>query len=387
MKIAIYLDGANQAIDNAMQWHVMYEIASSLTSFCEVEVIDSNKLGSESAKAKLIAQRYDLLITYNKSALELQNTSGENIISMITKPHLCWLVEHPVTFYDQYKNSESSNRHYLFTNISHENFKTAVGLAGGCSALLFGSKKLNSSIKFKSRPIDICIAAQWRGLPYENEFWRNQTGITKEFFESVADYQNIEENKDTFSAYLEVARILNINLRDIRTHLRFMKVLYWHARKHERIKVVQDMVATGLTVALIGGDSWKQVLPNYDNVIFIEPCKHETLLEYYQQSKAVVATNCSNGACERVFDAMAAGAIALTENSFNLDNYISDEPILIKYQQLEAYKINNTIVDCILGQTGAPLAERGHVEFLEKHTWEQRAVSLFSILTELNSQL
>jgi hypothetical protein len=385
MKIAIYLDEVNQAIDNSMHWSVMQHIGKELAKKVEVIFIDPIKLGSKESLSRIKKQNYDILFTYNKTGINLiEDSTGENLMSLLEVPQISWLVEHPVTFYDGYKKTNSPNRNYIFPNSTHNIFAEKMGLQGRYSNLLFASNEKKIIKNFKDRSFDICIAAQWRGAANTNAFWESMTGFEKKFFEEINQLQNTKDGNDVFQAFLVVADYYKIPEENINYFAPALKALYWYARKIERIKMVQDLVSTGMNILLVGGDEWKAVLPNYENVIFANPCTHQKLIEYYMQSRAVASTNCFNGANERTFDAMSCGSISISENSPTLMKYFNDLKDIIFYERNNAELKSEIICDLLTDNLNSELVgENGREIFMRDHTWASRVNDLSILMSKI----
>lgn len=388
MKIAIFLDEVSQAIDNSMQWSIMNNMSSELIKFHEVFVIDPLKIGLDNAIKVLLNQDYDVLITYNKTGTNLiKSDTGENLMSTIERPQISWLTEHPVTFYNQYYQTNSDKRNYIFTNPRHNYFANEMGMQGNFSSMLFGSsiKKINKD--YKSRNFDICIAAQWRGPADSNNFWHDMDVKSKKFFEDINTLQHLEDGGDVYTAFVAAAEYHQIPFENNKDFAIALKALYWHARKTERIKLVQDLVASGLKISIIGSQEWKQVLPKHNNVTFLNYCTHEKLIDYYTDSRAVASVNCYNGANERTFDAMSCGSISIAEDSPTLKNKFNDLEDILFYQRLSAKDKMKDFFEIIKDvNISEGIAQNGLDKFLKSHTWEDRAVELSNFINDTVSR-
>lgn len=382
MKIAIYLDEVNQAIDNSMQWSVMRHIGQELAKKDEVIFIDPLKMGPKESLNKLKKQNYDILLTYNKTGTNLiEESTSQNLMSLLEVPQVSWLVEHPVTFYADYKKTNSENRNYIFPNSTHNLFAKKMGMQGQYSNLLFASSEKKITTRFKDRPFDVCIAAQWRGEADSNAFWKSMTGFEKKFFEEINQLQNTKEGIDVFLAFLAVAEYYKMPQENINDFAPALKALYWHARKNERIKMVKDMVSSGLKILLVGGDGWKSVFEEKNQVTIVPPCTHDCLTDYYMNSRAVVSTNCSNGANERTFDAQSCGAISIAENSVTLENKFEDMKDIIFYDRLNLINKVAEMEDAIKNKTkGNLISEEGTHKFINNNTWKHRVGDLYKVL-------
>jgi len=384
MKIAVYLDEVSNSIDNAMQWAIMSRISESLHDQ-ELMIIDPLAIGKEEAIRVLMQQDYDALLTYNKTGTDLKirldDGTEASLLSAIHRKHVAWLTEHPLTFYDQYMSSQC-DRHFIFPNESHSFFAESMGLQGSFSTQMFGSSPAKEIAPFMAREFDVCIAAQWRGPAEANAFWRTLTGKTREFFEDVVYLQDIIETRDTFTAFLAAAKHHGMDEKEIVHAGSAMRAIYWYARKKERIKLVQDFACSGLKVALIGGEDWKEVLPNHENMYFVEPVAHEHLKKWYQNCKSVVTMNNFHGANERVFDAMAAGCLVFGECAPTLMEQLGRENAVF-YEPNKAIDKISDLKQLIKSGSAKKMAETGTDRFMASHTWRHRGDYLSALMTEL----
>jgi rhamnosyltransferase len=387
MKISILLDEANQFIDNSVQWNTMHQIGKELENTHEISFIDTKILGQEKALSKLLEQDYELLLMYNKTGTNLTSHSeSEPVLKLIDRPTVSWLVEHPITFHDNYINIDSNKRHYILANTQHSLFTKKMGLLGFNESILFGSSIKKNLYQPKDRKYDVCIAAQWRGSGDNNEFWKNRNQTEKDFFEKINYLQNQDDNCDVFTAFCAVAEFYGISNDKYNSFLPSLKALYWHARKKERIKMVQDMVSTGLKILLIGGEGWKEVLPDHSNVTFLGVCSHNELMIHYQNSRAVVSTNCFNGANERTFDALSCGCISISEKSPTLSKSFGKNGIVF-YDRFKLNERNRYIID-LINSAGSleSFANNGLEDFKNSHTWQHRAMQLNTFIEKVSTQ-
>jgi hypothetical protein len=195
----------------------------------------------------MLAQNYDAYFTYNRSGTDIFYVSSgisKYLMSMIAKPHVCWLTEHPLCWYEKYYQSPNK-RHYILPRLSHATFLKEMSLVGTYSSQLFAADARLNYKKHIDRRYDVCIAAQWRGSEKANEFWVGRGGNTGRFFSTIAIAQNSDSAKDTYVAYVDVARRMNFDITNKLKHGQYMKGLYWHTRKKGGFK---HEVQHGITI-------------------------------------------------------------------------------------------------------------------------------------------
>jgi len=375
MKILYLIDPVSNAVDNSFQREVVMRLARSTSLFAETFVLDTEQTGRKAAAAIMQKQEFDLYFTYNRTGTDIKvaNAKGEelNLMSTIQRPHACWLTEHPLCWYENYFTSQK-NRHYILPRTSHATFLSGMGLTGEVSEQLFAADPHPLQKSHKDRKYDICIAAQWRGPAAANEFWTRADESARVFFENVLVAQQADPNKDTYIAYLAVAQAMGVDISDRLRHAQYMRGLYWHARKSERISLVQDIVSSGLDVAVIGGDAWKSVLADSPAVTYFPECSHSDIVDIYADSRAIVNLNAANGACERAFDCAAVGAMLITEYSPAMEQLFANHDAAVFYHAAYKQESIQLIVDLIKSGNSELVGANALERLTAHHTWAHR---------------
>jgi hypothetical protein len=381
MKILYLIDPCSNEVDNSYQREIITRLALNSATENDIQVIDRGQLGDSDTVEVMLAQNYDAYFTYNRSGTDINyqsNGVSNNLLSMISKPHVCWLTEHPLCWYAQYFHSQN-NRHYILPRLSHANFLKGMDLAGTYTTQLFAADAQFNYKKHVDRKYDLCIAAQWRGSEKANEFWVGRGSTAESFFSTVALTQSSDIAKDTYAAYIHTAKSMNIDISDKLKHSQYMKGLYWHARKKERIELVQSFVNSGLKIALIGSDEWKSVLGDVSNVEFYDNCDHANLLDIYADSRAVLNVNAANGVCERAFDAASVGAMIVSEYSPEIERIFGSADSVVMYNPTLASTSINLICELVQSNASEILGNNAYNCLVNGHTWDHRAKWLNTI--------
>ena len=375
MKILFLIDPVSNTIDNSFQREVVTRLANAQNSSMQTLELDTEVVGRSAAAEIMLRQDFDAYFTYNRTGTDINVPSGEgeeiNLMRGIQSPHICWLTEHPLCWYENYLLSQNV-RHYILPRASHTSFLSGMGLFGGISEQLFAADPYALQRSHRDRMYDICIAAQWRGPPAANEFWLQADTSTRLFFENVLATQTADPNKDTYIAYVSVAQSMGIDISDKRRHAQYMRGLYWHARKSERIGFVKDLVSSGLKIAIIGGEAWRSVLADSTGVTFFPECSHSEIIDVYADSRAVVNLNAANGACERAFDCASVGAMLITEYSPAMEQLFANNDAAIFYHPTYRQESNQLIVDLIKSGNSEIVGANALRCLKDRHTWAHR---------------
>lgn len=385
MKILYLIDPCSNDIDNSYQRKIINRLALSSSLEDDVQVISTDEISTASAVDLLLDQQYDVYFTYNRSGTDLSFTRNgikTNLMRAISKPHVCWLTEHPLCWYEKYHQSQN-HRHYVLPRSSHATFLKEMDLRGSHHSQLFAADPKPNLKLHRHRTYDVCIAAQWRGSEKANEFWADRGNLAEQFFQAVSFAQISNAERDTYAAYRDLARAMNIDITDKIRNSQYMRGLYWYARKKERIDLVQNFVKSGLKIAIVGSQEWKSVLPKFSNVEFHENCSHDKLLTIYSDSRAVVNLNAANGACERAFDAASVGAMLISEYSPEIEHIFGAKDAVIMYNsELNDMSIS-IISELIRSNASEALGNNAYYCLSEGHTWGHRGEFLRTIFESL----
>ena len=383
--VAILIDdSSNFYVDNVMQRQTLEELSITLRHEFNIQWIDRTKLGSKQTNKILLKQAYDILFLYNKSGTQLQSSTGQRILSEISKPRVSWLTEHPVTFAADYLASEGANTHYIFAHEHHADFMAALGSTASYSNMPFGGyvQSRETLAPRGDREYDVCIAASWRGDESANVFWKNQPQPIADFFDDVVSLQDTDDHRDVFRAYLLAARRHNVTVKNLNQHLGAMKSLYWYERKRERISLLKALCKTDLKVLLVGDEGWEEITGKSPNITRIDPCSHTELTGWYLRSKAVACTNNFNGANERIFDAIGAGALPIMEGNNALANLIGND-MAFTYKPNHFNKSMLSLPEWLSCRDSSHYLDLCHDLMAGQHAWKDRAQLVAELMSNL----
>lgn len=124
---------------------------------------------------------------------------------------------------------------------------------------------------------------------------------------------------------------------------------------------------------------WKKYLGNKRNVVLHDPVPFTQSIEIMKHAKIVLNSSPWNkfGGHERIFTAMACGALVLTNENMFLREHFQDGKSILYYQPYSwdtaNHKINEFLAD---GDKRRRAAEQGRTLLVNNHTWDHRAAQL-----------
>ncbi|WP_213152336.1 MULTISPECIES: glycosyltransferase [unclassified Neochlamydia] len=121
--------------------------------------------------------------------------------------------------------------------------------------------------------------------------------------------------------------------------------------------------------------NWKSYFKNQSNIITHDAVTYEKSIEIMKQSKIVLNSSIKNkfGAHERIFTALAAGALVITNENDYLKNFFSHDVDIAFYQYHGLLNLNQMIVDYLADEDHRQqVAENGREIVMTYHTWDAR---------------
>lgn len=163
-----------------------------------------------------------------------------------------------------------------------------------------------------------------------------------------------------------------------------------YTRGIDRIRLIQGIKTA--KVHIFGGTSqrdntrvrgWAQILGPLPNVIYHPAIPYKDSLEILKQSKICLNSNpfFKNGTHERIFAALACGALPLTMDNLWVRENFEDEKDLLTYQPGKWNEVEGRINE-YLGdpQKLKEVVESGREKVMKFHTWDNRVDELSEAL-------
>lgn len=152
-----------------------------------------------------------------------------------------------------------------------------------------------------------------------------------------------------------------------------------YIRGIDRVNLIRSIKNARIDIfgSEIEGGDWKKYL-NQSNVVIHGPIPFNETVEVIKQAK-IVLNSCptiKDGAHERVFTALASGALVLSSSSQYLREQFPQDAIIF-YDEIPREKVNSLIDDYLENPSKrASAIELSGQIVMEQHTWEQRAKQL-----------
>jgi spore maturation protein CgeB len=158
--------------------------------------------------------------------------------------------------------------------------------------------------------------------------------------------------------------------------------LEMYLKGKERMELLQSIQDAEIHVfgSSSGEKNWKTQCKNRPNIVVHDSVSYDESLEIMKKSKIILNSSLKNknGAHERIFNGLAAGALVLTGENIYLREYFKDEENILFYRFSEAKQINQKINDYLAHESKRKeVVAHGREIVMKHHTWDQRVETLF----------
>lgn len=345
-----------------------------------IKMIDlSNEMGVELITNNKYLDNTDALITFNCLLGDSKNIStGEFLLKNLQIPFIGWLVDDPIYHLNRLR-PHIPKRHTLCPSEHHLKFIETEKIHSKNKILLSGTSSKETIYDFKERTIDILIIASFMGdanslfLKFKDSYYdllikKTLEYLSKDKYLRVADALKIQSNRLGYE--------INYNNP---IDLEIAYLLHLYQRIIDRNNIIRSICSSPFNVTLIG-DGWEKFLGLLPNVIFLNNMDTRNTDTYIQRSKIVLSINSSNGACERVFNAMSYGCCVLSDNSTSLESLFKENKDIVYFNKNTMHNINNILGNILESGNGESIANRGYKNVGGNHLWENRVDSLLSYI-------
>lgn len=304
--------------------------------------------------------------------------SSKPLFAELPIPYIGWLVDDPIYHLNRLK-PYIPKRFTLCPSDHHIKHLEVEKVQAKNSVLLAGTSKKESILDFKDRPIDILIAASFMGMPDLN-INNFPEGVYQLLVNKTIDQLSGDKYVRVFDALLSQSRRLGYDLLLDPNYPALAMHIHLNERKKDRLNIIKAIAETGLNITIIG-KGWGAILPPHEHLTFINEVNTEALDDFVSKSKLVLALNSSNGACERVFNAMSYGCCVLGDFSTTLETLFKEGKDIVFYEKNNFKNLKNKLSDLLHSNMAESMASRGLAKVESSHLWTHRVDEIVKLST------
>lgn len=343
------------------------------------------------ALARFVQSPVKAAITFNNLAFNLEIVSGKNLWEEMNIPCINIVVDHPC-LYKSALDAAPANAVVLSVDRKQMDYLQRFFPRILTTGFLPHGGKMPAEkiIPIKQREIDVMYAGGLSKkyapdvMPDFSQFPFDAEAVADQAYKRLIADTNltIEEVIEQILTEQGIA-VTNEQLSDIITQLHYAEML---AVSYYREKLIHTMLNYGLRVHLYGRGWDVCDFVNHPNLIWEGTVSPQEVIVKMQHSKIVLNTTTwfKDGAHDRIFNGMLAGAVAVTDESIYLNEQFQgypkadeDHAEIILFHLKEMDQLAKTLRD-LLEQPDKlqKIADNGRKKAELCHTWECRAKEL-----------
>ncbi len=358
-----------------------------LSQNCDIFIFDCEHHAESSTGLFAFARSgIDAAFFFNNVGLLQTLEQGDNLWETLHIPCYDFLVDHPMYYADSLDFAPADTT-LLCADQTHANYalrfygrlKDAVFLpTGGCEAADVLTKVPEhgtpSYDAFCQRPMDVLFIGSYKyhsdtpSDAFEKDIIRHLQSHTDHTFEQAVEACAKESGKTGPTTDAELKQIIE-KYRFTETNL---TALY-------RKSIMKALLDAKITVHVYGNGWAQSGLTAYENFVLHAPVSFEEGIKLMSQTKILLNHMAwfKHGSSERIFNAMAQGAVCVTDSSEYLDTILTHGENCCIYDIRHpengavAREINHLLSD---PQNAARIAANGQ-QIAAEHTWKRHLLS------------
>jgi len=328
----------------------------------------------------------DFTLGYNGAP---QHASGILLCDLIERPHICCLVD--LAYRYQYL-TESSYIHMGCNDLFSERMFREQGFSQAFFLPVAGDTDQIIPVE-QYRSMDLVLMATFidyegRRSTWSEHFDQPMVNVLNQAVELIFAGESlalIEAFQLSYNDALKRGEELYIHPQIIQSALESLEL---YVRGRDRADLVRAI--TQLPIHIYEGSidslGWKEYLNKQSNIIYHPPVSFEESLKVFSKAKIVLnsSPHTRHGASERVFNALARGAVPLTNYNDYMSSVFAAEKEILFFENkhldlleplLEKYLDDNVLRNAI--------AKAGQKKVLQHHGWDNRVDLLINYLDKI----
>jgi spore maturation protein CgeB len=343
----------------------------------EVKMIEGRVNQPQELLNEIFHQPPDCTISFNGL---LPDQEGRFFCDLVQIPHIACLVHSPNHFFPLIKSPYT-----IITSVDRTfcNFFSQ----SKSSQVLFMPHAISKDLYAepeKPRKYDVVMLSSFIDPELARATWQERCPPRiAQLIEIAAEITLTETDTSFIEAFTralneEMQREGPLDLKAINYELIF-DLLEAYVKGVDRLELVRA-VHNEHRVDLFGaGEGWKKFFPKSANLVIHDPIPYGAALEVMKESKIVLNSciNIKNGAHDRIFSALACGALPCTSENIYMREQFQEGEELIFYRSRQWDQVNETIAHYLENEPlRCELVNNGYQKVRRQHTWDNRAQML-----------
>lgn len=187
-----------------------------------------------------------------------------------------------------------------------------------------------------------------------------------------------EFKKDCLKKYSVLQNVFMQNRVNI---FAFLTLVDRYYRAYKRERILLKLVEQGYIIDYFGKIPANSLLIDQPNFRSHKEMEYNDLTQVFLQSKVVlnVLPNFLKGGHERIFKAMACGAVVLSDSNEYITQHFAEDFVEVNMSELDCGKLNKVLIDDIYRES---IVEKNLERIRKYHLWESRVDKLLYTVEE-----
>lgn len=373
------------------QYGVLHHFTQKLYEALKRQNLTCRLIDNESIDTEILKNPPDFTIGFNGAP---QHSSGILFADLIEKPHVCCLMDL------SYRYLFLLESPYILMTCNDQLSCELLRLKKNTSNPLFLPPGVEKEMDFDPaapRDLDIVLMATFIDFEERRKIWKEQFPAsvyemmhnTIEIVFSTSKIQFMEAFQLVFNEYIKNGKFGGSDKFDFIT---VWEELELYLRGRERVDLVKSIKEIPIHIfdSSIDKTNWRGYFQDkHSNLIFHPPISFKESFNILKRSKFVLnsSPHTRNGAHERVFNALACGAVPITEENLYLPTQFEHGTDLIFFSHPNLKQIEENVLSFMDEGKRQALVRSGREKVMANHTWDHRVETLLDFLQKVESSV
>lgn len=349
-----------------------------------VDIFDGT-VRNEEKRIEYMNKKYDIIFNFNGNMVEQLDYIVKNQDTVI----VTYLMDHP--YYHHKPLLVDRKRHYVFCVDRHhvdylkryyKNITDGFFLPHGGYALDVENKS------YQERSMDVVFLGSSGPLAEGDAFVSDLPPVFRNIISKVIQ-QMMSGNSRTFEDLVMESLLekgVGLSEEDTAEIFSYLQQADYFIRSLSRIRLLEVLLEAGIVVDVFG-EGWEEYESRFpDRLRLHGSISYKETLQVMGDSKIVLNAMplFKDGAHDRIFNAMLAGAVCVTDGTPYLEDCFHDGEEL-RFYDLKNMDVLPGIVKELLDnpEKAEKIANRGYKKAMQFHTWNVRGRQFIELLKEL----
>lgn len=345
----------------------------------EIDTVDLEQEGASEKILECLAKRGEYEFYFSMQAL-LWNLEKGQLPQLQEIKRVGWIVDAPVYHSARLLLSTGKDAHVLTIQHSHaDTIRREYPYFERIETLYHGGFVGEKEVNAIDKDIDVFFSGTYVSLEEAEKGVDEIEGVFGTLAQKVKQRLKSSNMADTWENELKkILAELQFEISDTE-YQAMIEVLYpldQYQRSFMRTRMVECIVEQGITLSVVGNgwNKYNGVGKEHLQILSKEGVDIKEVVKLMQRSKIVLNNiNFVDGMHERIFTAMLAKAVCMTNKHKILETLFEDGKEVVTYSIEKPETLPNIIKDLLQNpEKMQEIADAGYQKAIKKHTWEKR---------------